>query len=279
MPARVCRRAWAWADSVDAKVIPLLDARNIDGVSPDLCVRVFAAQQTGVFSWAADGYSALRDGTRSQGDLLASLHNTSETVFTPLEYNPAQELAIARPASAITVNASQYDIFGTSDPDEPLLLDGRPLERQSTDGVFNMLASLDWGRNTFVFSQGGRSETGVITRQEPAPAKTWSITSAFPVSSALAENGKTLTITCVAPAGSAVRASWPATDDAFAARTRVAGTPAALLGEICPFRRRNGKSSTLAGDVYAFVQRRDIHRRLQRGCISVRRKRAPVLSA
>ncbi len=68
---------------------------------------------------------------------------------------PADGLAVSYPAAGATLYSERVFIMGTSDPAQPLTLDGEPVARSTKDGTFGVLVTLAKGENRFTFAQGG----------------------------------------------------------------------------------------------------------------------------
>ncbi len=64
-------------------------------------------------------------------------------------------LAIAYPQEGATVYTEKVFVMGTSDPDQPLTLNGEPVQRHTAGGTFGVLVTVEEGDNTFTFAQGG----------------------------------------------------------------------------------------------------------------------------
>lgn len=119
------------------------------------------------------------------------------------------ELKISRPSEDITTSFTQFYFNGSSDPQKPLYLNGKPMENRSKQGFFGVLVPLAEGSNTFTFSQEGTSSTRTIYRKtssSPEEMKTVDIpvSSVFPQVQEYRASGEKITLSCTAPAGSKV---------------------------------------------------------------------------
>ncbi|MEA5135120.1 MAG: N-acetylmuramoyl-L-alanine amidase [Candidatus Fimivivens sp.] len=202
-----------WQQAVGEKLAPVIDLKNSTLSAVQLSAQAFEAAQSGVTARVVTNYSAARNRTDFAGDLLASAAFENSYQPSALTYSPLQTLSITRPTSTITVDTATYCITGTSDPTLPLILNGQPVERNTTDGVFAVSVSLKYGDNNFVLQQGNNSQSVSITRpdgSEPA-ATTINVTAMTPKNSLLAYNGVEFTISCVAPAGKTVTATLGST--------------------------------------------------------------------
>lgn len=199
--------------SENRRLIPFIDTVQAGVQSPlapeQFPAQIFAAKQAGISSFAAGNYRALAYGDSFSGSLLASMTNPTSASMVDLAYSPAQALSITRPTATINTSFTTYFIMGTSNPALPLTVDGKQIERNTPDGVFGTQVKLAMGVNTFTFRQGNQSETVTIRRTDGSvtPATISDIRSMYPVSSAVIQNGQTLSIRCVAPSGSSVTAS------------------------------------------------------------------------
>lgn len=229
-------RLAAWRELADGRMlVPHFDVAPVGSFSGVPSAQSFFAREMGVPARLVGGYSALRSGDSAQGDLMASVAAPSDTRFTPLDYAPAPELAVTRPASALTTTLSSYFITGTSDPSRPLTLDGEEVDRQTDDGVFGALVRLSAETNTFTFRQGEAVETVTIRRSSgaSAPSAITRVTSMAPAASALAYRGEALEVSCVAPSGAAVTASVGGESVSLAQATDAAkGLPATFTGRL-----------------------------------------------
>lgn len=202
-----------WQQAVGEKLAPIIDVKNSTLSAVQLSAQAFEAAQSGVAARVVANYSTARNRTDFAGDLLASAAFGNNYQPSALTYLPLQTLSITRPTNTITVDTTTYCITGTSDPNLPLMLNGQPVERNTTDGVFAVSVPLKFGDNNFVLQQGDDSQTVIINRpdgSEPA-ATTINVTAMTPKNSLLAYNGVKFAISCVAPAGKTVTATLDST--------------------------------------------------------------------
>ncbi|MGI6084240.1 MAG: family 10 glycosylhydrolase [Acetivibrionales bacterium] len=136
------------------------------------------------------------------------LTNTVKAVFDGRDGNaPKINVKISRPTSGITTSMSSFYLNGTSDPSQPLYLNGKIVESRSSKGYFGVLVPLSVGKNTFTLSQSGSSDTCTIYRTASSGYEKMSsvdILSAFPQSQEYWMPGEKITLTCQAPAGATV---------------------------------------------------------------------------
>lgn len=94
--------------------------------------------------------------------LLSSLNEGAEPEL--LNYIPSKELVVTYPASDTTITTNNCFVMGTSDPAQELLLNGEPVERFGTGGVFGVLVSLEEDTTTLTFTQGAQTATRILTK-------------------------------------------------------------------------------------------------------------------
>ncbi len=126
-----------------------------------------------------------------------------------------QELRITYPSNNTYVNTSKTYIIGSSDPAYPLTMNGQAVSK-TTGGYFGAYVELGQGKNTFEFSQNGKSKTLVVNygskNNSGASSSSYKtmekmeITNPYPASTTWLKPGDRLTVSCVAPAGSTVTA-------------------------------------------------------------------------
>mgnify|MGYP003768908699 CR=1 FL=1 len=179
------------------------------GDEAELCYQYTADRMLGAWGFAVDDYAALkRNAYGSASSLIAEFG--SETLFDVSECLAiSSDFDITRPAAYdLTFSGSSYTIMGTSDPDQPLYMDGAEIERISTTGLFTVNVPLDYKTNTFVFSQGGKSITVTIRKPSSDTVSTISkITSCQPSADLIVTEGQEITLSCIAPSGGSVTAT------------------------------------------------------------------------
>jgi hypothetical protein len=107
-------------------------------------------------------------------------------------------LDVSRPSADISTSYSQFYVTGTSDPSEPLYLNGNPVENRSASGFFGILVPLAKGENVLDFSQQGESVRRVIKRGETSETSQLPVASivkdsAFPTVPEYRQGGETKT--------------------------------------------------------------------------------------
>ena len=111
-------------------------------------------------------------------------------------------LVISSPENdTLNVTAPEFTFSGTSDPAEPLTVNGTAVER-GEDGAFTYNVTLNVGKNTFAFEHKGETKTYtvnyryvIIESYSPAKAQTY-------------PSGSTLVVNVMAHKGSAVTATF-----------------------------------------------------------------------
>ncbi len=196
--------------SKNPNVIPFSDFKGVEGVSPKLSSKHYAAVKNGFDSFVFDNYTALRDNSNMQFALVSTVNGMKEPMDKlNIGYNPVKQFGITRPIKPISTPYSTYFIMGTSDPGTPIYFNGQQVERYSEDGLFGVKVNLSLGSNSFTFSQGQVTKTVNITRTSPSDEKAGlinKITKAFPADNAIFKNNQEETISCIAPAGGQVYA-------------------------------------------------------------------------
>lgn len=216
------------------------DAAALIGNNRDLSYQVTANSINGMGGFVIDSYSSLR---RNQNTIAQEVNADYSEILAYLDSSGLdfpQELSVNRPSGDLQTWYQQYFIMGTSDPSLPLLMDGKEVERYGTKGAFGILVNLAAGKNTFTFTQGGAAETVVISRvtgsSQPSPISAITQSSMFPSADDVVFSDSSISLKCVAPAGSSVTASvaGQTVPLAQAAETAQAGIPATFSGKL-PF--------------------------------------------
>lgn len=163
---------------------------------------------SGIGFCVSDYGALVRNSNGSASFLTASFESGLLDEYA--DFSVSTELEITRPTTAaLTVSTYKYTIFGTSDPEKPLYMDGSELERISKSGLFAATVDVPKSGQTFTFSQKGKTVSVTLKRSgdDGTTAGTTSrLTSCYPASSALLREGGTLTLACIGPSGAAVYA-------------------------------------------------------------------------
>jgi N-acetylmuramoyl-L-alanine amidase len=78
-------------------------------------------------------------------------------------------ITLVYPPEDHQTTAHQIFFIGTADPDQPVLLNGEPIEPRSASGHFAPSLPLELGPNPFTLTQGDETITLTITRVAPGP--------------------------------------------------------------------------------------------------------------
>ncbi len=109
------------------------------------------------------GYAALKNNSKGLFDETADVFS-EETVYSELTSNN-RDLIISIPYSTSEIDGESTFVIGTSDPTEPLYIDGKKIGRTKS-GYFSAYLPLEKGKNTFVFSHKGTDREYIITRTD-----------------------------------------------------------------------------------------------------------------
>ena len=182
-------------------------------------------------------YGNLTDHPEDTESLMTYLGQTSVAPSFSLQFD--QTLAVRSPTGgAATLDSSytKYFITGTSDPQQPLTIDGHALERASSNGVWGVQVQLKSGTNTFTFAQGDKAVTATLVvpaQATPKPISVITESSLFPTQDRAYYAGDVVTLSCVAPSGGSVTAKIGGATVAMKqkAATAVAGIAAVFTGD------------------------------------------------
>ncbi len=221
-----------------AKLVLWQPLQNLQSTAAqqELSCRLLLASMNGQVSGAVFGdAAALQAQPQAAQAVISCLADGGTTPAFDLDFS--QELAICAPADeSIRLDNSYktYFISGTSDPEQPLFLDGEEVERISTNGVWGAQVELWLGKNVFTVTQGDQTASVTITVYNPnniTPSPISQITegSRFPAADRVFRTGEKLEFSCVAPSGARVTAqiggkTIPMTQKAATARPGIAAT-------------------------------------------------------
>lgn len=172
---------------------------------------IYYENQYGASGSVISSYGSLNSKNRLAASLLASTFRQQSAQLPEMDW--PQILEVTRPTETLTVSSdtSAYFVTGTSDPSQPVLYKGKELERNTETGLWGALVAVDYGQNTYTFSQpDGSTTTAVITRPEPSEGSS-SISaiipsSAYPSYAEAVLSGEKLKLSCTAPYGGKVTA-------------------------------------------------------------------------
>lgn len=155
-------------------------------------------------------YSQLA-ANQEEAQMLVSFMNSNSNPLPDLTLTIPKKLAVTYPSKDITTTDSAIFLMGTSDPDLPLTINGKEVERISKGGSFGVKVDLAIGSNTFTFRQGEISDKVTIVRNR-AGGGTGLISgitkgSIFPKYDLGVDSNETIELSCMGPAGGTVTAS------------------------------------------------------------------------
>ncbi len=155
-------------------------------------------------------YSALCYNAFGSAAFLTDYFGSS-VLDTYADFSISKKFAITRPVSGtLNVATEKYTIFGTSNPDKPLYMDGTELERISKGGVFAVTVDVPKKGAVYTFTQDGQTIKVNLKRSSSgggSVSTTSKLTSVYPTASVPIENGNTeVTLSCVGPSGGYISA-------------------------------------------------------------------------
>lgn len=154
-------------------------------------------------------FSALLANRNGSADFLTA-YFTSTVLDDYADFSVSKELKITRPTkSSVSVDMTQYTIFGTSDPEKKLYMNGEEVERISESGLFAVTVDVKKKARTYTFTQGGRSDSVTIKRgtDSTGAGTTSSLSSCAPTGARIVRNGETeVTLSCIGPSGGKITA-------------------------------------------------------------------------
>ena len=250
--------ASAWIDSVNADVevyfnLPAsqLSAEN---TASKLCEQCNFLIEKSNASFIFDSFNVVSKASSDFAELtalLASINNEEYGIRTLSIQSPS--------AHTFSTYADTVSFIGSSDPNHPLKLDGKEVERTST-GYFTITLKLKEGKNTFVFTHKEATKTYNVTYNRVL------IKSIYPSQEVFYDGGTSVTVSVIAYNGCTVKARLgndvvdmvggaPVSNDAdesFVGYTAEFTLPKAdvvpiEVGELIVTAHRNGDSETKSG--------------------------------
>ncbi len=165
-----------------------------------------------------------------------------------------EEFEVINPPRTYSTTLDKFYITGTSNPNEPVYIDGEEIKRTSTNGGFGVLTELAVGENTFVFSQSGRDIEIKITRKKPVAEENTPITdikSPYPTGQESVYVGRSFEIICTAPSGARITAVLDGKEIELIQQTSAEkGYPAKFSGSFAVGTNYDANSVTNIGNVY-----------------------------
>ena len=119
------------------------------------------------------GYAALKNNSQGLLDETEDVFS-EEIIYSEITAN-GRDLIISIPYSGSEIDGDGTFVIGTSDPSEPLYIDGEQIGRTKS-GYFSAYLPLEKGKNTFIFSHKGIDTEYVITRPDESSSDAGGVT-------------------------------------------------------------------------------------------------------
>ncbi len=132
----------------------------LDGVSP---ASLAALQQAGTGGVLGSWNDLEQDASPAR--LLASFRQAPEETLP--DTSLPRQAAICYPSDGFSTYYDTLCLTGTSDPASEVLLNGQPVDRPGSQGVWTKAVTLALGENTFTLTQGDVSQTVTVTYKTP----------------------------------------------------------------------------------------------------------------
>ena len=144
-----------------------------------------------------------------------------------------QRLSVTRPSGRAVTAAANYYLTGTSDPEQPLTLNGEPVSGRGAFGSWGAWVSLSAGENNFTLQNGEEVQTVTVIQGTDSRVETTTVlTGQTPVYDVAVSAGEQAVFTCVAPAGAEVTVHIGGETVALRQKAAAAqGVPASFTGE------------------------------------------------
>lgn len=161
------------------------------------------------------GYADIKKNSAGVRDGIKKAFESNREIKTVS--NADYSLSVNYPANGSTTSESTSYILGTSNPLYPLTVNGKKVSR-TKDGCFSLYETLKDGSNTYKFVCGKETVTYTLKKgkaksqggSSPKNMSKYEITSATPDKPLWLIPGDIVAVTCTAPAGSKVYASFGA---------------------------------------------------------------------
>ena len=121
------------------------------GVWPESCV------------WGTARTAALEPEVLAAVHQLPAAESLEQLAALPVPLIGTQ-LAVSYPAQDAVIYTADTYVMGTSDPSQPLSINGQPVQNRAAGGVFGQLVSLEQGENLLTLQQGGTVVSLRVTR-------------------------------------------------------------------------------------------------------------------
>ncbi len=202
MPFGTVTDWWVNALAQEADVIfslanSYIGSGRSDWSNPDQIVKqlMYLEKYEGLLGFTLDSYAQLQKDTTGSTNAIYKYvsGNLSEDYVL-------KNLSVTTPSkTSYTTYSSTANLIGASDPEFPITLNGKPLERTEL-GYFSLDLNLKLGKNTYTLTHKGETKTYTITYKKRV------IESISPTDSVTLDGGSTLIATVVALADSTVTA-------------------------------------------------------------------------
>ncbi|MBQ3133005.1 MAG: N-acetylmuramoyl-L-alanine amidase, partial [Clostridia bacterium] len=175
-----------------------MDADASGWISPDqLSLQWLECQKSE--SWKGSVFSSYAVLLENKGESISVLLSTIKGE-SDVEYI-ANKLVVSSPEKTdVTTNESAFTIRGSSDPNFPLVLNGKQLETTASHGLFAMDVTLKPGANTYTFEHKGTKVTYTIHYEVDV------LTSVSPSQALTLEGGSEVALSAIARKGATVYA-------------------------------------------------------------------------
>lgn len=162
------------------------------------------------FGFCVSDYSDLVKNIGGRADFLTAYFD-SNILDEYADFSYPKKLSVTRPTgSKINVATDKYTIFGTSDPEKPLYMNGTEVERISEGGLFAVTVDATKKGKAYTFSQGNKSVSVTVKKgssSEGSSGTTSKLSSCFPSASQILNSENTeIKLSCVGPSGGYVTA-------------------------------------------------------------------------
>lgn len=198
-----------------AKIITLNDLGRIlipvakgdfYGDAFELCNQYLVNKINGAGFCVSD-FSALAENRFGSADFLTE-YFSSTVLDEYADFSVSQKLEITRPTvSNFKTETDKYTVFGTSDPEKPLYMNGKEIERISTTGLFAVSVDVTKNSKTYTFTQGEKSDSVTISKGSGTSGTTDKLTSCSPGAAEIISAGNTeVSLSCIGPSGATITA-------------------------------------------------------------------------
>ena len=206
-----------WNTLLDGTDVDLLISHGVynyetwDSPSDELRNQVeFARAEVAYKGSLLYGYAALKNNSEGLFDETKQVFS-EEIIYTSTESN-GRDLILSIPYDNSYIDGEGAFLLGTSDPSEPLYIDGAKVGRTKS-GYFSLYLPLSKGKNTFTFSHKGKETVYTLNRGTP-PTSTvikYATLDSFRIAAVTPSTGwfgttNKLSVSVTAPSGSKVTA-------------------------------------------------------------------------